>query len=84
MNSINTHGSGLAARKQDQDLLLTESQVQERYGLKVGTLRAWRVRGTVKLPFVKIGSMVRYRVRDLDAFLADNSHFHTTEVEAAK
>ena len=67
----------------NKDLLLTEFQVQDRYGLKVGTLRAWRVRGTVKLPFVKLGSMIRYRLGDVEAFLADNVHFHTSEIQEA-
>ena len=38
-------------------------------GLKPTTLQDWRSRGTVQLPFVKIGSRVFYRQADLDSFL---------------
>lgn len=34
-----------------------------------GTLSVWRSTGRYKLPFVKIGRKVRYRVGDLRAFI---------------
>lgn len=33
------------------------------------TLNIWRVRKNVKLPYVKLGKNVRYRVRDLIEFI---------------
>lgn len=38
------------------------------------TLITWRCTGRVKLPYVKLGSNVRYRLSDLDAFIAANTH----------
>lgn len=47
---------------------LTESQVAERLGLAVATLRAWRHRGTGPR-FLRFGRAVRYLVADLDEFI---------------
>ena len=47
---------------------LTESQVAERLGLAVATLRAWRHRGTGPR-FLRFGRAVRYLVTDLDEFI---------------
>lgn len=41
-------------------------------GVKDQTLRAWRCNGRVKIPFVKIGRKVIYRLADLDAFIERN------------
>lgn len=38
------------------------------------TLVTWRCTGRVKLPYVKIGGNVRYRLSDLDAFIEANLH----------
>ncbi|MDA8429409.1 MAG: helix-turn-helix domain-containing protein [Geobacteraceae bacterium] len=47
------------------------------------TLEQWRWNG--KGPrFVKIGRSVRYRIIDLDAFLADRVFNSTTEAQAAE
>ena len=50
---------------------LTEQEVSARTGLSLSTLRAHRFKRT-GLPYVKIGSSVRYRVCDLEAFLSKN------------
>lgn len=42
------------------------------------TLVTWRCTGRVKLPYVKIGGNVRYRLSDLDAFIAANVHGQDT------
>jgi hypothetical protein len=47
--------------------------------LRPGTLAVWRSTGRYKLPYVKIGSRVRYRKRDLDAFI----QAHTVGAETA-
>ena len=47
---------------------LTESQVAERLGLSVATLRAWRHRGTGPR-FLRFGRAVRYLPADLDEFI---------------
>ena len=47
---------------------LTESEVAERLGLSVATLRAWRHRG--KGPrFLRLGRSVRYLPSDVDDFV---------------
>jgi len=48
-------------------------------GLKPTTLQDWRTRGTVQLPYVKVGSRVFYRQVDLDSFLESRKYTHTGE-----
>lgn len=47
---------------------LNESQVAERLGLSVATLRAWRHRGTGPT-FLRLGRAVRYLPSDVDEFI---------------
>lgn len=47
---------------------LNESQVADRLGLSVATLRAWRHRGTGPR-FLRFGRAVRYLPSDLDEFI---------------
>lgn len=49
-------------------MTVTESQVAERLGLAVATLRAWRHRGTGPR-FLRFGRAVRYLSADLDEFI---------------
>ena len=51
-------------------------------GLKPTTLQDWRSRGSVSLPFVKIGSRVFYRQVDLDLFLESRVYTHTGEYQS--
>ena len=51
------------------DDLLSEIQAADILGLKAGTLRIWRSNGRYKLPFIKVGSRVRYRRADLAIWL---------------
>lgn len=55
-----------AYRKLD---LLTEESAAEYLGVKPGTLSVWRSTGRYRLPFVKIGKNVRYRLSDLDTWI---------------
>lgn len=50
--------------------LLDEKQAAEHLTVSPGTLSVWRSTGRYNLPFVKVGRMVRYRLSDLDAWLA--------------
>ncbi len=54
------------------DLLATRAAA-EFLGCTFATLNTWRCTGAVKIPFVKIGSLVRYRRQDLERFLNTNS-----------
>ena len=47
--------------------LLSEQDVERRYGIKRRTLQTWRRQRRV-LPFVKYGALVRYRVTDLENY----------------
>jgi excisionase family DNA binding protein len=49
--------------------LMTEEEVSKRLNVSLASLRRWRLlrKGPV---FVKVGSLVRYRPEDLDAWLA--------------
>ena len=52
--------------------LLTRKQAAEILGVAVGTLANWQSTGYKKLPHLKIGHHVRYRLSDLEAWL-DNT-----------
>jgi excisionase family DNA binding protein len=56
-----------------QNLVLPE-QAADYLSVTTRTLANWRSRGTPSLPFSKIGRCVRYRLSDLDTFIAKNSH----------
>ena len=50
--------------------LLTRREAAEYLGVKPQTLAAWHVTGKYKLPLVKVGRSVRYRLADLEKWLA--------------
>lgn len=58
--------------------LLTPEQTADYLGLCVQTLSVWRSAGRHGLPFVKIGSRVRYRAADVEKFLADHTAMSTS------
>lgn len=49
--------------------LLTPDQVAATLGLSHRTLAAWRSSGRNPIPYVKVGSRVRYRRQDVTAWL---------------
>lgn len=49
--------------------LLDEKQAASLLQVKPGTLSVWRSTGRYKIPFVKVGRSVRYRVEDLNAWI---------------
>jgi predicted DNA-binding transcriptional regulator AlpA len=56
---------------------LTETDAAARLGLKVATLRAWRIQG--KGPaFLRLGRAIRYLTSDVDEFLSSNRHSPTS------
>ncbi|MCJ7544219.1 MAG: helix-turn-helix domain-containing protein [Phycisphaerae bacterium] len=50
--------------------LLSRREAAEYLGLKPQTLATWRVTGRYNLPVVKVGRSVRYRVADLEKWIA--------------
>jgi len=54
--------------------LLDEYEVADLLGIKLGTLRFWRRKQERRgPPFVKVGSLVRYRPEDLQKYLSEHS-----------
>jgi excisionase family DNA binding protein len=49
--------------------LLTPQEVADVLGVKVQTLSVWRSHGRYDLPYIKSGSLVRYREADVLAFI---------------
>lgn len=54
---------------QNSNDLLTDKGAAQYLGLAGGTLAVWRSSGRYQIPFIKIGTRVRYRRSDLDAWL---------------
>ena len=52
--------------------LLTTAQAASYLGIAPATLTVWRSTNRRVLPYVKVGSQVRYRRQDLEQFIADN------------
>ena len=61
-------------QKSKRSNLLDSRQASKYLGLKNGTLSVWRSTGRYQIPFVKIGSKVRYRESDLDEWLESRTH----------
>ena len=57
--------------------LRTPDEAAEYLGFKVQTLAKWRSTGSVIIPFVKVGRLVRYRQSALDEYLARQEREHT-------
>ena len=57
----------------DLPQLLTREQAAKYLGTSKGTLENWASTKRYDLPFIKIGSAVRYKAEDLLAFLERNT-----------
>lgn len=57
--------------------LLTPPEVAKALGVSVRTLAVWRCERRYDLRYVKVGACVRYRRRDVDAFLDERTHGST-------
>lgn len=49
--------------------LVNEKEAARILNISPGTLSVWRCTNRYRLPFVKIGKAVRYRVADLERFI---------------
>lgn len=65
-----TTSSHPAPDGRNKSVLLDEKQAAEHLTLSPGTLQVWRSTGRYALPFIKVGRNVRYRLDDLNAWLA--------------
>jgi excisionase family DNA binding protein len=63
-----------------RDALLTRDEAANYLHVQPGTLRVWACERRYPLSFVKVGRAVRYRLEDLDTFIASRT---VHQVEAA-
>lgn len=59
------------ANEAAQAELLTRKGAASYLGVSVSTLATWACTGRYKLAYVKVGRLVKYRRKDLDAFIAN-------------
>ncbi|WP_382155467.1 helix-turn-helix domain-containing protein [Hydrogenophaga sp. ANAO-22] len=62
--------------------LLTPREASTYLCVPTTTLAVWRSTGRVKLPYVKVGGHVRYRLEDIESFLNRGGDAATSENEA--
>ncbi|AOJ87150.1 hypothetical protein WS87_10930 [Burkholderia sp. MSMB0856] len=60
----------LTATQEISPAVLTTDQAAVYLGIAPRTLEQWRSNRHQRIPFVKIGGRVRYRLKDLDAWIA--------------
>mgnify|MGYP003759957115 CR=1 FL=1 len=59
--------------------LVTPDQAANHLSVSVRTLAKWRSTGFPNIPYVKVSRCVRYRLSDLDAYIAKHS-FNSVEL----
>ncbi|HSW45068.1 MAG TPA: helix-turn-helix domain-containing protein [Phycisphaerae bacterium] len=59
--------------------LLTETETANALGMKTQTLRLWRSKNRVKLPYLKVGRSIKYRLDDIERFLETSRVVVTAE-----
>jgi excisionase family DNA binding protein len=67
----------------DPPKFLSTEQAAEYLGVKCQTLAAWRCLKRHLIPFTRVGRLVRYRVSDLDAWLASRTEGAEQSAELA-
>ncbi len=55
------------------DQLIDEKCAAAILGTSTTTLSNWRTTGRYRLPFVKVGRLVRYRKSDIEQFISDRT-----------
>lgn len=50
-------------------------------GVQANTLAVWRSSGRYRLPFIKVGRSVKYRLSDLAEFIANRTACNTEEAK---
>ena len=79
---MQTHNATPNNQKQAPSKFYETTEAAEFLGLKPTTLEAWRVRGG-KLPYLKIGRLVKYAESDLLAFIEQSKRTSTTDMRVA-
>jgi predicted DNA-binding transcriptional regulator AlpA len=67
MTNLNNNSSN-----PNQDQLLTRKQAAQFLGVKTNTLAVWHCCKRYDLPYYKIGRSVKYKLSDLENFIAKN------------
>ena len=65
-------------------LLANNSVAADYIGVAAATLQYWRTTGSQKIPFIKVGGRVMYRITDLERRLEENTFTHTGEYQKSK
>ena len=65
-------------------LLANNSVAADYIGVAAATLQYWRKTGSQKIPFIKVGGRVMYRISALEQWLEDNTLSHTCEYRRSK
>ncbi len=60
----------MATEAIQQEALFTREAAARYLGVKPATLATWSCTRKYRLKYIKVGSLVRYRLEDLNAFLA--------------
>lgn len=58
---------------QSRNILVSRKEAAAILGIEPNTLAVWACTGRHKLPYVKIGRYVKYRLEDLNAFIDKNT-----------
>jgi hypothetical protein len=56
-----------------QEKLLTRKEAAEYLDLKEATLAAWATSKKYSLPYIKLGTTVKYKVCDLESFITSRT-----------
>lgn len=62
--------------EESDERLLSRSEAAKKLGVKPSTLAAWAYLKTQDLPFVRVGSRVKYRQGDVRDFILRNTIGH--------
>jgi excisionase family DNA binding protein len=62
-----------------REQLFSPKSAAKYLGVVENTLSVWRSTGRYDLPYIKVGRLVKYRLSDLQAFLARNTKGETHE-----
>ncbi len=57
----------------EENQLLTSSQVSKMLNVHMETLRIWRLIQKDKLPYIRIGRLIRYKKSDVEALIQNGS-----------
>ena len=57
-----------------KESLITPEQAADYLGVSHKTMNKWRSTGENSIPYSKIGRCVRYRLSELDTYIAKHSH----------